>query len=37
MADLQNYILSYYQQIRDGRITVGKWVDLIYQRLVEGR
>ena len=36
MADLQNYILSYYQQIRDGRITVGKWVDLIYQRLVEG-
>ena len=36
MTDLQNYILTYYQQIKDGRITVGKWVDLIYQRLVEG-
>ena len=36
MTELQNYILTYYQQIRDGRITVGKWVDLIYQRLVEG-
>ena len=32
----ENYILTYYQQIRDGRCTVGKWVDLIYQRLVEG-
>ena len=36
MTDLQNYILTYYQQIKDGRITVGKWVNLIYQRLVEG-
>lgn len=36
MTELRNYILTYYQQIRDGRITVGKWVDLIYQRLVEG-
>ena len=36
MPELQNYILTYYQQIKDGRITVGKWVDLIYQRLVEG-
>ena len=36
MTELRNYILTYYQQIKDGRITVGKWVDLIYQRLVEG-
>ena len=31
-----NYILSYYQQIKDGSITVGKWIMLIYEYLVAG-
>lgn len=33
---MDNYILSYYQQIKDGRITVGKWIDLAYQRIIDG-
>ena len=36
MAELENFIFSYYQQIKDGRITVGKWVNLVYQRVVDG-
>ena len=31
-----NYILKYYQQIRDGSVVVGKWVDLVYSYLVSG-
>lgn len=33
---MDNYILTYYQQIRDGSVVVGKWVDSIYSYLVEG-
>ena len=32
----ENYILTYYQQIRDGRTTVGKWVELAYLNILEG-
>ena len=32
---MSNYILSYYQQIREGSVVVGKWVELIYERIVE--
>ena len=28
--------MSYYQQISDGRITVGKWIRLIYEYIVKG-
>ena len=31
-----NYILAYYQQIKDGSVCVGRWVKLIYERLVSG-
>lgn len=31
-----NYIYAYYQQIKDGSVTVGRWVRLIYEYLVEG-
>lgn len=31
-----NYILTYYQQIRDGSVTVGKWIELVYEYLVHG-
>lgn len=33
---MQNDILAYYQQIRDGRVTVGKWIELEYTYLVKG-
>lgn len=32
----KNYILEYYQQIKDGSVTVGKWISLIYERIVKG-
>ena len=31
-----NYILAYYQKINDGSITVGRWIRLIYEYLVNG-
>jgi len=31
-----NYILAYYQGIKDGSICVGRWVRLIYEKLVAG-
>ena len=31
-----NAILAYYQGIRDGSITVGKWVRMLYEVLVDG-
>ena len=32
----ENYIYAYYQKIKDGSITVGKWIRLLYQYLVTG-
>ena len=31
-----NYILAYWDAICSGRVTVGRWVRLIYQMIVEG-
>ena len=31
-----DYILTYYQQICDGSITVGKWIRMWYERIVHG-
>ena len=31
-----NWILEYYQKIADGSIVVGKWVRLLYERIVHG-
>lgn len=33
---MEDYILSYYQQIKDGRITAGKWIHLLYEYIVKG-
>ena len=33
---MDNFILAYWQGIRDGSIVVGKWVRLLYERIVEG-
>lgn len=32
---MTNYILSYYQKIKDGSITVGKWVKTIYEKIIK--
>lgn len=33
---MDNYILAYYQAIKDGTETVGKWVRLCYEMIVKG-
>lgn len=33
---MDNYILAYYQGIRDGSICVGRWVRLLYELIVRG-
>ena len=33
---MNNYILEYYQQIKDGTMLVGKWVLMLYERIVHG-
>ena len=33
---MNNYILAYYQQIKDGSIVVGRWVRMIYERITSG-
>lgn len=32
----ENYIYSYYQKISDGTIIVGKWIELIYKKIING-
>lgn len=31
-----NYILEYYQKIKNGSITVGRWIELLYTYIVKG-
>lgn len=33
---MTDYILTYYQMIKDGRVTVGKWVRLVYEYVIDG-
>lgn len=33
---MDNYILAYYQQIKDGTVRVGKWVRLVYEMIIHG-
>ena len=35
-AEMENYILTYYQQIKDGTAQVNKWVRLTYEYIVKG-
>ena len=32
----KNYILTYYQQIKDGSVTVGSWIEKWYEYIVHG-
>ena len=34
--DVDNYIYKYYQQIKDGTVTVGRWIRLLYDFLIHG-
>lgn len=34
--EMDNYILTYYQQIKEGSVVVGKWVSLVYDYLIKG-
>lgn len=36
MSKSENYIYTYYQQIQNGSVTVGKWVQKIYAYIVTG-
>ena len=36
MADATNYIFEYYQAIRSGTETAGKWIALIYEYIIKG-
>lgn len=33
---MDNYIYSYYQKISDGSIVVGRWVSMLYEKIVSG-
>lgn len=33
---MNNYILEYYQQIKEGSILVGKWILMLYESIVHG-
>ena len=33
---MENYILTYYQKIKDGSIVVGKWILMVYEYLISG-
>lgn len=33
---MDNYILAYYQEIRDGRAAVSKWVRMLYEQIIQG-
>ena len=33
---MANYIRQYYQQIKDGSVTVGKWITLLYEYIIRG-
>lgn len=35
-AELPNYILAYYQAIRDGSVMVGRWIEAWYTHIVQG-
>ena len=33
---MTNYILTYLQMMRDGRVTVGKWIVMLYENILRG-
>ena len=35
-TDRKNYLLAYYQEIKEGKVAVGKWIEKIYERIMQG-
>lgn len=35
-SESENFILTYYQQIKDGTAIVGRWIKLLYEYIIEG-
>ena len=35
-TEMENFILTYYQQIKDGSVSVNKYIRLIYEYIVNG-
>lgn len=33
---MDNYIFAYYQKVKDGTITAGKWIKLVYEYIIKG-
>ena len=33
---MSDYILQYYQQIKDGSLIVGKWIQIWYEYIIRG-
>ena len=33
---MENYVLSYYQAMKDGTVTVNRWIRLIYEYIIRG-
>ena len=33
---MENFILKYYQAIEEGSVTVGRWIKLLYEYIIEG-
>lgn len=33
---MNNYIYEYYQKIRSGEIVVGKWISMLYEKIITG-
>ena len=31
----ENWLLAYYQQIKDGSVTVGRWIRLLYEKIIK--
>ena len=31
----ENFIYAYYQQIKNGSVTVGRWIELLYDYIIE--
>lgn len=36
IMEKDNYIYTYYQDIKNGTVTVGRWIELIYKYIIDG-
>ena len=36
IMEKDNYIYAYYQDIKNGKVTVGRWIELVYKYIIDG-